>query len=101
MADRLGAGFVAVIDEIPLRVALRVLSQDLHAVLVRPDRPVRAETEEQRPGYAGRLDFEASLDRQAGAADVVGDADGEAGARLVAPGVVEHGLEVGQASCGE
>src|SRR3546814_9197002 len=59
MADRLGAGFVAVIDEIPLRVALRVLSQDLHAVLVRPDRPVRAETEEQRPGYAGRLDFEA------------------------------------------
>src|SRR3546814_13205093 len=77
MADRLGAGFVAVIDEIPLRVALRVLSQDLHAVLVRPDRPVRAETEEQRPGYAGRLDFEASLDRQAGAADVVGDADGE------------------------
>ena len=85
VADRLRAGFVAVIDEVSLRVVSRILGQNLDAVLVRSNRSVSTETKEQRAADAGRLDVEARIDGEVRSADVIDDADGEAATRVLVP----------------
>src|SRR5208337_4734631 len=92
MADRFGSGLVAVIDKVALRIASLVFGQNLHAVLVRADRSVRAKTEEHGAGDAGRLDVEARVDREIRSADIVDDADSEAATRILILEVVEDGL---------
>ena len=76
VGNRLGAGFLGVVDEVALGVQAAVRAEDLDGVLVRADRAVRAEAVEHRADRAGRLDVQLGV-VQAGAADVVGDADGE------------------------
>ena len=59
------AGLLRVVDEVGLGVHLRVLGEDLHGVLVRSDRPVRADAVEDRPQRRGVLDVEVGVVRQA------------------------------------
>ena len=79
--DRLRAGLLGVVDEVPLGVTPRVLAEDLDGVLVCPDGPVRAHPEEDGAERPRRLDVEGAVVREADAAHVVVDADREAGAR--------------------
>ncbi len=92
MRNRLRAGFVRVVNEISLRIETGILGDDLHAVLVRADRAVGAKSVEDRAGDVGLLDHEAFVDRQAGMADVVVDAHGEAGPWPRCLQFVERGL---------
>ncbi len=80
MGHGLRAGLLGVVDEVALGVQLRIGGQDLDGVLVGADRAVRTEAEEDRPQGLRRLDVERRVVGQAGAGDVVGDADGEPGA---------------------
>ena len=64
--DRLRAGFVRIIDEIALGIAVRVFGEDLDAVFVGADRAVRAQPVEDGPDHVVRLDHEARIDIQAG-----------------------------------
>ena len=77
------AGLLRVVDEVGLGVHLRVLSEDLHGVLVRPDRPVGPDAVEDRPQGGRVLDVEIGVVAQARAPHVVGDADGEPRSRRV------------------
>ena len=79
--DRLRAGLLGVVDEVPLGVTPRVLAEDLDGVLVCPDGPVRAHPEEDGAERPRRLDVEGAVVGEAGAAHVIVDADREAGAR--------------------
>jgi hypothetical protein len=58
--------------------------QDLDRVLVRADRSVGAEAEEDRTDRAGRLDVQRRVEGQARPGDVVVDADGEPAPRALA-----------------
>ncbi len=82
--DRLRAGLLRVVDEVALRVQLLLGPEDLDRVLVRADRPVRAEAEEHRAHRVGRLDVQRPVIRQAQAGHVVGDADREPAPRPLA-----------------
>jgi len=75
--DRLRPRLLRVVDEVGLGVPRRIGAEDLDAVLVRPHRSIRAQPEEQRPHRLGGLDVQDRVERQAGAGDVVGDADRE------------------------
>ena len=56
MRNRDRAGFLRVVDEVALRVIIRVLADDLDGILVRADRAVRAQAVEQRPHHFRRFD---------------------------------------------
>ena len=60
--DGVGAGLLRVVDEVALGVAFGVRGQDLRRVLVRADRAVGAQAEEQRAHDVRRLDVEARVD---------------------------------------
>ena len=55
-----GARLLRVVDEVALRVGVRLLADDLDRVLVRADRAVRAEPEEHGALHVRRLDVEAA-----------------------------------------
>ena len=86
--DRLRARLLRVVDEVPLRV--QALAEDLDRVLVRADRPVRAEPEEHRADGVRRLDVQGGVVGQARPRHVVVDADREAGPRPLARELREH-----------
>jgi hypothetical protein len=75
--DRVRAGLLRVVDEVALRMAVRVRGQNLRRVLVRADGAVGAQAEEQRPHDVRRLDVEARVHSEAGVRDVIGDPDRE------------------------
>src|SRR5260370_4528444 len=77
MRDRLRARLVRVVDEVPLRVESRVLRDDLHAVFIRTDRSVRAQSVEDAPGDRVLLDGEARIDFETSVRHIVVDADRE------------------------
>ena len=93
---RLRPGLLRVIDEVRLHVDVGVLADDLDGVLVGADRPVGAEAVEHGPEHVVVLGRERLVHVQARAVDVVGDADGEAGARLRGVEFVEHRLDHGR-----
>ncbi len=79
-----------VVDEVRLRVQTFFGPEDLDRVLVRADRSVRTQPEEDRPDRIGRLDVERRVVVDAGPGDVVVDADGEPPPRLLAGEFGEH-----------
>src|SRR6266568_2285587 len=79
----LRARLLRVVDEVPLRVQVLLGAEDLDRVLVRADRAVRTETEEDRADRARRLDVKRPVIRQAQAGHVVDDADREPAPRPV------------------
>ncbi len=81
MRDGDRAGLLRVVDEVALRVQAGLLGDDLDRVLVRADGPVRAEAVEDGADDVVRLGRERG-DVEAGAGDVVVDADREVRARL-------------------
>ena len=102
--DRLGAepqvrdsdraGFLRVVDEIALRVVVRILADDLDGVLVRADRAIRAEAVEQRPDRLRIFGRKRRIEIQAGARDVVVDPDGEMILRRDLAQLVENRLDL-------
>ena len=86
----LRAGLLRVVDEVALGVQVLLGPEDLDRVLVRADRPVRAEPEEDRADRVGRLDVQRRVVGQARAGDVVVDADREPAPRPLARELVEH-----------
>jgi hypothetical protein len=92
MRNRLRARFVAVIDEVALRIAPGVLGDDLDRVLVGADRAVGAQAIEHRAGDIGAIDVESGIERKTGARDIVCDADSEAAAWLILLQFVEGRL---------
>ena len=87
---RLRAGLLRVVDEVALRVQALLGPEDLDRVLVRADRSVRAEAEEDRAHRVGRLDVERRVVVEARPGDVVVDADREPAPRPLARELVEH-----------
>ena len=81
-----------VVDEIPLRVEVGTLSDDLDAVLVGAHRPVGAEPEEHGADHVVRLRRERVVDLERGVRDVIDDADREVVLRPILRELVEHGL---------
>ena len=78
MRDRDRPGLLRVVHEVALREQVGALADDLDRCLVRPDRAVGAEPEEDGLDLAGgTLDVEAAVDRQAEMGDIVVDADRE------------------------
>ena len=67
-----------------------LLPEDLDRVLVRADRPVRAQAEEDRAHCLGRLDVERRVVVEARPGDVVGDADREPAPRPLFAQFGEH-----------
>ena len=63
--DGLRAGLLGVVDEVPLGVQIRLVTEDLDRVLVRADRPVGAEAEEHGADGLRRLDVERRVIPQA------------------------------------
>ncbi len=93
VGDRDPARLLRVVDEVALGVEVRPLADDLHRGLVRPDRSVGAEAEEERLDLAGRArDPELGVDREAEVRDVVVDPDGELPPRSLAGELVEDRL---------
>ncbi len=86
---RRGAGLLRVVDEVPLRVQVRSLTDDLDGVLVRADGAVAAEPEEDGPHRVGPLRVDVVVHGQARERDVVGDPDREVRLRLRGPQLVE------------
>ena len=86
----LRAGLLRVVDEVRLGVQVLLPAQDLDRVLVRPDRPVRPEPEEDRADRVRRLDVQRRVVVEARLGDVVDDADGEPASRLLACELREH-----------
>ena len=81
-----------IIDEIALGVAIRILRQNLDAVLVGIGRSVRPKSVENRPDHFVRLDHERWVDVQTSKGHVVRDANSEAISRLQLGQFVEHRL---------
>ena len=79
-----------VVDEVRLGVQTLFGPQDLDGVLVRADRSVRTQPEEDRPDRIGGLDVERRVVVDAGPRDVVVDADREPPPRLLAGEFGEH-----------
>ena len=94
----LRARLLRVVDEVALRVQVLLGAEDLDRVLVRADRAVRAEAEEDRADRAGRFDVQRRVIRQAQAGHVVVDADREPGPRPLAG---EFGENTGDHARGE
>ena len=86
--DRLRTRLLRVVDEVPLSVE-PLGAEDLDRVLVRADRAVRAQPEEDCADRPGWLDVQRRVVVQARPRDVVRDADGETAARLIALQLVE------------
>ena len=90
MRDRLRAGLLGVVDEVALRVQALLGAEDLDRVLVRADRPVGTQAEEQRAHGLRRLDVERRVVGEARAGDIVVDPDREPPLGPLAPEFVEH-----------
>ena len=86
----LRARLLRVVHEVALRVQVLLRAEDLDRVLVRPDRAVRPESEEDRADRVGRFDVERRVVGQARPRDVVVDADGEPAPRPLARELGEH-----------
>jgi hypothetical protein len=86
----LRARLLRVVDEVALRVQALLGAEDLDRVLVRADRAVCAQAEEDRADCLGWLDVERRVVGQARVGDVVGDADREPPPRLLTCELVEH-----------
>ena len=93
MRNRDSSGFLRVIDEVTLRIIVRVLADDLDGFLVRADRAVRAEPVEQRPHHFRRLDRKLRVHVKARVANVVHDPDREMIFRFRDGEIVEHRLD--------
>ena len=78
VGDRRGAGLLGVVHEVALREVRRLFADDLDGVLVRADRAVRAEADEDRALDVVRLDVERVVPFERGVRQVVVDADREA-----------------------
>ena len=81
-----------VVDEVPLRVEVGTLPDDLHRALVGAHRPVGAEPVEHGPHDVVGLRRERAVDLERGVRDVVDDADREVVLRLILRELVEDGL---------
>ena len=90
VGDGLRTGLLRVVDEVALRVQTLLGPQDLDRVLVRTDRSVRAQAEEDRAHRVGRLDVKRRVVGQARSGDVVPDADREPAPRPLTRQLVEH-----------
>ena len=91
--DRDGAGLLRVVDEVPLRVQLRLLPEDLDRILVGPDRAVGAEPVEHRRRHVRRLGPERRIPRDRRMRHVVDDAEGEVTLGIRLAELVERGLD--------
>ena len=89
---RHGAGFLRVIDEVALGVEVGVLADDLDGVLVGAHGAVRPQAVEDGAHGVGALGGELAVVIQAGAGDVVDDADREVVLGLRLLHLVEDGL---------
>ena len=98
VGHRLRAGLLRVVDEIALREEVLLGAEDLDGVLVGADGAVRPEAEEHRTHAVRRLDVQRRVVADAGAGDVVVDADGEPVARVLAG---EFGVDPGDHPGGE
>ncbi len=96
MRNGLRSRLFGVVDEVALREQVLLAAEDLDGVLVGADSAVRADPEEHRAHRVGGLDIEAWVVGDAGARDIVVDADGEAGSRLFAGQFVEHAGDHGR-----
>ena len=85
------ARLLGVVDEVALGVQFGVRTDDLHRGLVRADGAVAAERREDRRPVPCRH-TERRVDRQAGVADVVVDADGEPASWRIRSQLVEDRL---------
>jgi hypothetical protein len=91
-----GAGLLRVVDEVTLRVVLRLLADDLDRVLVRADGTVGAESEEDGAHAILGLDIELGVHLQGSVGDVIHDPDREVVARALPSGeLVKCGLDLG------
>ncbi len=88
--DRLRARLLRVVDEVPLGEESLLGAEDLDRVLVRADRPVGAEAEEDRAHRVRRLDVQRRVVRETRPGDVVVDADREPTPRPRCRQLVEH-----------
>jgi len=91
MAHGHRAGLLGVVDEVGLNSQIGVVPDDLGGVLVRADRAIGTQTEEDR-AHASVVGAERRIVSETGVADVVDDPDGESIARLIFGGFVEDSL---------
>src|SRR5689334_7648621 len=75
--DSLRTRLLGIVNKVPLRIEIGILTNYLDAVLVRAHGAVRTETEEQCLRPAGFIQFEGRIDGQARVRDVVDDPDGK------------------------
>ena len=87
------AGFLGIINEITLGVIVRAFADDFDGILVRAHRAVGAQAVKHRANHIVRLGRKFVVHRQAGAGNIVIDADGEMIFRLLRSEIVEHGLD--------
>ena len=93
MRNRDGAGLLEIVDEVTLRIERRMVGDDLYRVLVGPNRPVRAEPDEDGAELVRRLQTETLVESERQTADIVSDADREASLRLLRPQFVVDRLD--------
>ena len=89
---RHSAGLLGVIHEISLTVGAVAAGDDLDRVLVRADRTVSTQTEEDRALDIFVFNVKGRINRQRQVRHVVGDTDCEAGLRISLFGVFKHGF---------
>ena len=88
-----GARLPGVVDEVPLRVQVGVLADDLDGTLAGADGPVRTRPEEHRLLLSSRARVaELRVRREAEVRDIVGDPDGEVAFRVRRRELVEDRL---------
>ena len=91
-----GAGLFRVIHEVPLRVVVRVLTNDLDRILIGAHGAIRAEAVEHGSNRLGIFGRESRVIFEAGVGDVVFDANGEVVARFVLEHLVKDGFDHGR-----
>ncbi len=95
VGDRARARLLGIVDEVALGVEGRVVADDLDRVLVGADGAIGAEPEEHGARGGLWLDVEGGVMGQAGAADIVADADREMVLRPLLAELVQHRLDHG------
>ena len=92
MGSRDGAGFLGVVNEVTLRVVVRLLADDFDGIFVRSDGAVGTEADEDTAADFGGFQVEIGFITERSAGNVVDDAEGEVVDRLPADKVVEGGF---------